>query len=47
MERKRDGKKPSNARIFFADILTFDGLFGSKSDILNPRWLLTQCLVFF
>ena len=28
-------------RIFSPDILTFDGLFGSKSDILNPRWLLT------
>jgi hypothetical protein len=26
---------------FFPDILTFDGLFGSKSNILNPRWLLT------
>jgi hypothetical protein len=22
----------------------FDGLFGSKSDILNPRWLLTMAL---
>jgi hypothetical protein len=29
-------------RIFFIDILTFNGLFESKSDILNPRWLLTM-----
>jgi hypothetical protein len=36
--------EPSNVRIFFPDILTFDGLFGSKSDILNPRWLLTRAL---
>jgi hypothetical protein len=26
------------------DILTFDGLFGSKSNILNPTWLLTLAL---
>jgi hypothetical protein len=32
-------------RIFSPDILTFDGLFGSKSDILNPRWLLTKLLL--
>jgi len=28
-------------RILLADILTFDGLFGAKFDILKPRWLLT------
>jgi hypothetical protein len=38
-EQKNEAE-PSNVRIFFPD-LTFDGLFGSKSDILNPRWLLT------
>ena len=32
---------PSNMRILLADILTFDGLFGAKFDILKPRWLLT------
>jgi hypothetical protein len=26
------------------DILIFDGLFGSESDILNPRWRLTGAL---
>ena len=28
-------------RILLADILTFDGFFGAKFDILKPRWLLT------
>jgi hypothetical protein len=25
-------------RIFWVDILTFDGFFGAKFDILKPRW---------
>ena len=29
-------------RILLADILTFDGFFGAKFDILKPRWLLTE-----
>ena len=33
--------KPSNVRIFLADILTFHGFFGAKFDILKPRWLPT------
>ena len=28
-------------RIFLVDILTFDGFFGPKFDILTPRWLPT------
>jgi hypothetical protein len=32
-------------RILLADILTFDGLFGAKFDILKPRWLLTAYLL--
>jgi hypothetical protein len=28
-------------RIFLVDILTFDGFFGTKFDILTPRWLPT------
>jgi hypothetical protein len=28
-------------RIFWVDILTFDGFFGAKFDILKPRWLPT------
>jgi hypothetical protein len=32
---------PSNVRIFWVDILTFDGFFGAKFDILKPRWLPT------
>jgi hypothetical protein len=34
--------KPSNVRIFWVDILTFDGFFGTKFDILKPRWLPTS-----
>jgi hypothetical protein len=29
-------------RILLVDILTFDGFFGTKFDILKPRWLPTQ-----
>ena len=39
--RVKPGVEPSNMRILLADILTFDGLFGAKFDILKPRWLLT------
>ena len=28
-------------RIFLVDILTFDGFFNAKFDILKPRWLPT------
>jgi hypothetical protein len=35
--------KLSNVRIFWVDILTFDGFFGTKFDILKPRWLPTEC----
>jgi hypothetical protein len=31
----------ANVRIFLADILTFDGIFGAKFDILKPRRRLT------
>ena len=31
----------SNVRILLVDILTFDGFFGTKFDILKPRWLRT------
>jgi hypothetical protein len=34
-------EEPSNVRIFLVDILTFDGFFGAKFDILTPRWLPT------
>jgi hypothetical protein len=34
-------KQPLNVRIFWVDILTFDGFFGTKFDILKPRWLPT------
>ena len=33
--------KPSNVRISLVNILTFDGFFGTKFDILKPRWLPT------
>ena len=39
--RVKPGVEPSNMRILLADILTFDGLFGAKFDILKPRWPLT------
>ena len=37
-------REPSNVRIFLVDILTFDGFFGAKFDILKPRWLPTNML---
>jgi hypothetical protein len=40
--RLKPGVEPSKMRILLADILTFDGFFGAKFDILKPRWLLTQ-----
>jgi len=36
-----DEKKPSNVRIFWVDILTFDGFLGADFDILKPRRLPT------
>jgi hypothetical protein len=39
--RLKPGVEPSKMRILLADILTFDGFFGAKFDILKPRWLLT------
>ena len=33
-----------NMRILLVDILTFDGFFGTKFDILKPRWLPTTVL---
>jgi hypothetical protein len=38
---RREGK-PLNVRISAVDILTFNGFFDLESDILKPRWLLTQ-----
>ena len=39
--RLKPGAEPSNVRISPNNILTFDGFFGAKFDIVNPRWLLT------
>jgi hypothetical protein len=38
--------KPSTVRIFWLDILTVDGFFGAKFDILRPRWLPTAGVAF-
>jgi hypothetical protein len=37
-------KKAIKCENISPDILIFDGLFGSESDILNPRWRLTGAL---
>lgn len=43
--RLKPGAEPPNVRISPNNILTFDGFFGAKFDILNPRWLLTSANV--
>jgi len=42
MARLEARARPSNVRISTKHILTFDGFFGAKFDVLKPRWLPTS-----